>query len=479
MRQFVGLCALVVAVALVAVPAFAEVQNVKVSGDINVRGISRDNYDLRKTTSPGSSSNDDRIDVLLQTTRLRVDADLTDNVAAAVQLANQRFWDADNDASNNIDLNLAYVTLKELVYSPLTVTIGRQDLVFGTGFIVGPGLLGDPDLVFNAASGTLGNTGYPHSAIAREYSVDNGYDAIRATLDFAPLTVDVIRAKITDTAKGHDQNLNGVNLNWKGAPLDRWKGEGELYWFWKNDRAASVSFHDDGAGQSYERNDVHTVGLRTAGEPLSHLWVNAEVAGQFGEVQDTAPSAGVDGRTRQRAALAAAAEATYTFANVQYTPNLGLGWVYYSGEDTGGSQDNDRVGAWDSMFRGHFYTAIQEFLAGADSAGGLYTTLDSSDTAADTNRHLLYVDVGAKPLQDLALSARYTHAWFAERPVAGRDRNAGDEVDVQAKWDYTEDVQVGLLGAVFLPGDYYDAEPLATRSNNAAWNVVGDVTVKF
>ena len=476
MKKFVGLCALAVAVALVAVPAFAEVQNVKVSGDIAVKAISKDNWDLRKTT-PGTLTNDDKFQGYLQTTGVRVDADLTDNVSAAVKLLNQRFWDTDSAISNDVDLELAYVKLKELVYSPLTVTVGRQDLKFGTGFIVGPGLLGDPNGLF---AGTSATTTTVHAAgQAREYSAVNGYDAIRLTLDYAPLTFDYILAKIQERGEGgHDQDLMGANFNWKGAPVDRWQGEAELYWFWKNDRAAGVVLHDN-PGRTYENNQVHTIGLRTAGQPVSNLWVNAEGAIQLGRLQDTVLVAGQGAQSRDRLALAADLSANYTFANAAWTPNLGLGWTYFSGEHAGGARDGDVVGAWDVMYRGSFKTAIQDFLGGTDEPGGLYTTFDPNDTSATTNRHLLYFDVGAKPLQDLALQARYTHAWFAKVPVSGRSSSAGDEVDLQAKWDYTEDVQLGLLGAAFLPGKYYDGAAVATRGRNAAWEVTGDLSVKF
>lgn len=479
MRHFVGLCALAVAVTLAVTPAFAEVQNVKVSGSVNVKAISKDNFDLRKTTT-ATTTNDDKFQAYLQTTEVRVDADLTDNVAAAVQLANQRFWDADTAASNDIDLDLAYVKLKELVYSPLTVTVGRQDIKFGSGFIVGDtALLGDPNGVFSGSS--LTTTTVHAAGQGREYSTHNGYDAIRLTLDYAPLTADAILAKVQERGEGgHDQDLMGVNLNWKGAPVDRWQGEAEAYWFFKNDRGAAYTVHDS-AGRTYEKNTVHAFGIRTGLQPVSNLWVNAEAAGQIGELEDTVFVAGQGKQIRDRMAVATNLSANYTLTNTAWTPNIGGGWVWYSGEQVGVSPggDSDDVNAWDPMFRGQFTTAIQEFFAGSDSATGFYTTFDPNDTAAATNRHLLYADFGVKPLQDLSLQARYTHVRFDKAAVAGRSKHVGDEIDLQAKWDYTEDVQIGLLGAAFLPGSYYDGAAAASRGRNTAWEVVGDLSVKF
>ena len=479
MKKFVGLCALAVAVALVAVPAFAEVQNVKVSGDINVKAISKDNFDLRKTTS-GTTTNDDKLQTYLQTTHVAVAADLTDNVSANVTLMNQRFWDTDNAASNDVDLALAYVTLKELVYSPLTVTVGRQDLNFGTGFIVSnAALLRDPNGTFGAGASAAVTT--VHGTQLQEFSMHNAYDALRLTLDYAPLTVDYVLAKIQERGEGgHDQDLMGVNLNWTGAPVERWNGQAELYWFWKNDRVAGLVLGDS-AGRTYDHNQVHTIGGRTALEVLKNFWVNAELAGQIGEVEDTALAAGQSAQTRDRMALAAQASANYTFANTAWTPNLGLGWVYFSGEKNSGTSggDTDDVNTWDQFYRGQGYGAISDYFTGNDAGYGYYTTFDPNYTDAGTNRHLLYVDVGAKPWSDLTLQARYLHAWFAEAPVSGRSKTAGDEVNVQAKWDYTEDVQAGLLGAAFLPGTYYDGADAATRGRNTAWEVIGDLTVKF
>ena len=245
MSKFVGLCALVVAVALVAAPAFAEVQNVKVSGDIDVKAITHHNFDLqgKQLNNPGGGqagagafavSNDDEGDLLLQTTRVRVDADLTDNVAATVRLLNQRVWDGPNDGDGDeISLDYGYVTLKELVYSPLTVRVGRQPLKFGTGFIVGDAaLLADPNGVFAGtatAAAAASYTAGTGTVFGQEFSEYNAYDAVRATLDFSPLVVDAIWAKINETGvTTNDQTLYGVNLNWKGAPVDKYNGEAEL-----------------------------------------------------------------------------------------------------------------------------------------------------------------------------------------------------------------------------------------------------------
>ena len=130
--------------------AYAEVQNVKVSGDINILGVLRNNFDLSNPGNPPSSATqtkeNDKAGFFATQTRVRIDADLTDNVMATVRLINERNWTSETNSSTDIDLDLAYVTLKEFLYSPLTLTLGRQELRFGNQFIIG-----------NAGSGGVGH----------------------------------------------------------------------------------------------------------------------------------------------------------------------------------------------------------------------------------------------------------------------------------------------------------------------------------
>ena len=135
--------------------------------------------------------------------------------------------------------------------------------------------------------------------------------------------------------------------------------------------------------------------------------------------------------------------------------------------------------AWDSMYRGSFTTFIQDFLGGNDNATALYTTFDTNDTSAATNRHLIYGDVSVKPLQDVTLWGRFTHARFDKAPRTGRSHVAGNEIDLKAMYDYTEDVQLAIYGGWFLPGKYYDQQTSNLRGHDTAWSVGTQAAVKF
>ena len=232
-------------IAGLAIPAYAEVQNIKVSGDITARFVERGQMDFRTggATDVGGDPElvgnryDDVISALLSTVRLRVDADLTENVSAVVRLINERVWSSDLSEANDstatagnasfaqdalVEVDLAYMTLKEFLYEPLTLVIGRQPIRYGTGFIVG-----DPDTnqfsEYNhyTAGGTQVDTIVPE-----DLSSLKAFDAVRAILNYDPMIIDLLYAKINEgvvlgsasTPEHDDVDLLGVNVayDWGG-----------------------------------------------------------------------------------------------------------------------------------------------------------------------------------------------------------------------------------------------------------------------
>ena len=189
--------------------AIAETQNVKVSGSLDVYSVYRNNFDLYDGNDAGvlplgatapnlpgatpagtTSERSDADNYFFSITQVQVSADLTDNVSTVINLINQRDWNSNAvdsalastaNTNNEFDvvLDLAYVQMKEIFYTPLTLTIGRQDLVFGRGFIIGWNPQ-DSQNVFQAD----------------EFTQVQSFDALRATLDFSPWTIDLVYSKI-------------------------------------------------------------------------------------------------------------------------------------------------------------------------------------------------------------------------------------------------------------------------------------------
>lgn len=509
----------------IAAPSFAAVQNIKVSGSIEERAIANEDFDLKNegldstavtngVVGTGASVHADDDSFIISTVKVGIDSDLTDNVSASITLANQTRW---GDAAADIDLNKAYITMKEFFYQPLTVRIGRQPLLYGQGLIVGPGLFGDPNGAFVQPTetqwdpiGVANVLAVPISgAQGREYSISNNFDAIRTTIDLDPWTLDSVFALIneTDTASD-DEFLTGLNVTYK---FDQYNAQAEGYYFFNKDESfnsrlgyvrqatitGGIGNNDTGVtgigNRLYEENIVHVLGARGDIEPVQNLTLSAEGAFQFGELIDhngpwNASTNGSD-LERDREAWAADVSGNYTWKESVYKPSLGLGYVYLSGEEADNGGDFE---AWDPMFKSKMFSSIRDHLYGdqldwSGFGGALYQTVDENDTAGNTNSHILWVGGGLKPLEDLTINTKYLHFWFDERPLANRSTTAGDEVDCSVVYDYTEDVQLEATGAWFIPGNYYEeaAEVSAAtsfsdqRSDDLASSITAAVRVAF
>ena len=499
--------ACVIAVALcLAGSVYAETQSVKVSGDLTVRGIFRDHYDYLNTagnledfTRGGAQNTRTNQEWIMSVAEIQVDADLTDNVQTVIRLVNQRDWNVSNrglgainpngmgqytanEDAFNVMVDLAYVTLKDFIYSPLTLTIGRQDLWFGKGFIVGanmqnPGmnaLAGSP----NQLNGTEGNLSAP------EYTAITGFDSIKAVLDYDPWTITGVYANIQTGAiqANDDVNLWGVNVGYK---FDSYKAEMEGYWFWKNDNAVHVT-----AALKDRTNNVHTIGMRGSFDPIDVITIAAEGAYQAGTYVGSI--AQVNNCARSAWAIDVSVEGRMFTDKYSWKPKLGAEFIWYSGEaqrdDTGGAAGT--YNGWDVMYRGKFDSAIREFVGRFYQTGKYGTVtnqLVSAPDASFTNQYQVIFLGSIQPIESLTIKANYNLFWNQALYDVTDSKSkgfVGQEVDINATWDYTEDVSFGLLAGFFVPGTVYNTTDspgsmYGTAGDQIAVDMVGTVKVSF
>lgn len=467
----------VAAVALIATPSFAAVQNVKVSGKIDSSYIMRDRFDL------GSQVNDGRRNqsFALTQTQLRVDADLSDNVQTVIQLLNERAWNVPTASSTDIDLNLAYVTLREFLYSPLTVVVGRQVLHYGNGFIIGDG---GPN---NSASLDI-------ASYAADMTLATAHDAVKAILDYKPLTIDIFVSKedsnvvAGNSAKNDDVDLFGVNANYQLG--DDMNSVVEAYFFGKIDRSGNVT-----TGSPFEKtNKVYVPGLRASTNPVSGLNVQAEVAWQSG-VRTYNNGGAVVNENRDALGLQGIVNYQVKQESVEkYKPVLQGVYTYVSGDGDPSAADVTAAGAkrgkfegWDPMFE-------------SQAGGKIYNALFNL-----TNAHIAEVSAAVTPIEDVTTRLSWTQLWSVEAldrqlsstptglgsgaflvqpdgsTVSGTavtsNRHLGQEVDADITYNYTEDVLFGLNLGLFFPGDAF-AET-SSVSRKTASQAIAHVGVTF
>ena len=445
-------------------PGFAEVQNVRVGGDFTARAFHRENMDLNGGDDNGTQDRHDNF--LMSTTGINVGADLTENISAFIRLANERDWNATGaEANTDFDISQAYITLKELFYSPLTLRVGTQPIVWGRGFVLGSSLI--PGTVYNGADDR-------NAAIsANEFTDFTAFDAIRATLDLSgvggmslPLTADYVYIKVDEGNSGlaDDVNLQGVNF---GLKFDEAHAEVEAYYLYKQDKNTVTPV----AGTDKD-GDVNTFGIRGSAKPVDGAYVYGELAYQNGRRARDPEAIVPDGTGLSAWAVDLGAD--YTLTSVAMTPKIGAEWIFFSGKDTG----DGAVTGWDPLARGYFTTAIREFQTSA--SGAFYPTAQAGDTGGYSNQHQLSLYGSLKPIEDLTVAPRLS--WFfldepAIQAIGGGNKRrsyAGTEWDTQVTYDYTDDVQFGFIYALFVPGTVYQHP-----NDNVAQELVTSVSVKF
>lgn len=486
--------ALFVAFMFIAGLSYAAVENIKVSGGLKFSAYTEAlgmgggetlqlNHSFAGTAAiPGSSAvtvePKDRDSFLLMQAWIQFDADLTENVEATVRLLSERDWgDTDLNGGSDVDVEQAYVTLKQMIYEPLTLIVGRQPLKYGMGF-----LIADPDTK-RLAEGSI-------SAV--EESMRTSFDAIRAILDYSPWTIDLVYAKVQqdyiddpgDTINiDSDQDLWGINVrhDWEYALV-------EMYMFQKRNNALTEGVHLD-------KNEVTAAGVRGMMHLNQHLSLFGEAAYEFGEMDLTLnnnlmvaypasamsdvvarPSDGntinnLHGDSMDVRAWAGYAGMEYRFMN-DYDAKMHFVYEFCSGDDENSETTYE---GWDP-----FYT---------DFAGGEIMGL----ILANTNAQYMAIDGEMKPREDITLWGKYAYAMLAEKlnhsivyavPVRNNywqayrvddsERSLGQELDLGIKYDYTEDVQIGATGAWYFPGDYF-----GDANDAIAWQLKSSLKVTF
>lgn len=103
-------------------------------GDIRLRGYDFTNFWNFENDNDGDNWNTFRL-----RTRLYTRATLTDNVAGYVRISNQTYGEGVGVGQNtdeNVFVDSAYIDMNNFFGMPLDLRVGRQDMMYGTGFVL-------------------------------------------------------------------------------------------------------------------------------------------------------------------------------------------------------------------------------------------------------------------------------------------------------------------------------------------------------
>jgi len=425
-------CALI-AFGGLAANTFADVQNIRISGDIRIRGYYLNDVVQNTTgTKPADTS------FISQRTRVTVEADLEDHILAVVTIRAEGLWGAGDESLGtsgagwsttrinrgwDVGIDEAYVQFNEIFWSAATLKLGRQYLNYGRGMIL--------------------------SSAEQEYN----YDAARLVLDFYPLVVDVVGAKLVERSF-----FTSVNSGHGGSDLLFLNARYEM----ANSPIKDVEAYLGYVSQPGSANFVSTrvpptaggaspviMGLRTDLAPIKNLDIWAEGAYEFG--------------SQSLSAWLVNLGTQYTLKDVKWTPSFNANYTYASGGGKGGTFIPWFNYGYNGYLFNPAYSNIHIFNLGASVKPSKNTSLALEG----------YYYLKANGNVNVASSANTDFGGFGFVGSAASD-NVGCEVDAIAGYDYSKDVRVQLVYGVFVPGSAFSGVTAST-----AQEIRGEINVKF
>ena len=370
--------------------------DVEIGGDIQVRGIYRNDFGL--TTA--DSESEDWFDSWV---RAYVKGTPSPGLSAMVRVICERDWGAEGITTvdpltgktetthtTQVDIDLGYLTLEDAWGSPATIILGRQDLLYGEGFLVG--------------RNNTYRTGY------WERSPRKAFDAIKVSFGLIPFTLDLFTAIIEERYTESDVNLYGVNLTYDylgTAALD-------IGLFYKNDHT----------------KDSSTIALSIRGESeiisIPGLKLKAEIVPEIGKHnsnRDLQAYGGIAG-------IHYGSEDRLCFIQEPY---IALNYILMSGESNPDAATGDYK-EFDPLYEDEIYGWINEL----DSKLGL-----------NTNAKIIDVRLGGKLTDVVSLQLDY-YIFNRDKAVSG-STDFGSEIDLKLTYEYTEDVYFALTACYFDP----------------------------
>ena len=234
-----------------------------------------------------------------------------------------------------VDVDIANLTIKQIMGWPFDLTLGRQEILIGDGFLIGDGR-NDP----------VAQWSYPLKS----------FDAARGKLSFEPFTLDIFAGYFDndfeewagDTEAGdeiqNDQLANtsytgggeiyGVNLHYENKDSKKW-GTWDFGTFFKNDNS---TLHNDTIALSVK--GVYDIPW------ISGLGIDGEIVQQLGHT-NLRMGGYIDSTALDREALGGHLGAKYTFENKPFTPYISARYVYLPGDKAESLGKNE---AFDPMF---------------------------------------------------------------------------------------------------------------------------------
>jgi len=424
--------------------AFAQ-SNTTFSWDGEIRG----QYQYWGNEDLDTTSDDFRNYKLLRT-RLGVKAEIMENTSAYVQIQDNRgagsefnVYDADGDGLvtgsiyEGLDVHQAYIMLDKLWDSPFSLKVGRQELSYGDGRLIG--------------ADNWSNTG-------------TAFDAAKLTFNQGRVSLDLFTAQLVRYWGRDGSSMPNITMSGLYSSVNYMeKGMWDFYLLLYYDGSEGIDApFENPAGTIADNTMLWTLGTRTSGMLFDdNISYHGEFAYQLGNWISSSVSA-----------LAFSLGAGFEFSG-EMAPYFGLDFNYASGDDS--VDDGDR-GTFTNLFPANH---------------GKYGAMDQF---AWQNMVNLKATAGFKPVEKLDIHGDFHFFWLAQendawyqslglpwyspgnpnaaqkfgRGAGNTEKNAGNELDLLLKYQYNDAVSWHLGFSHFFAGNVVDTA-LGGDAGDANW----------
>jgi len=332
------------------------------------------------------------------------------------------------------NLNVRWKNIGQL---PATLTVGRQDLLLGDGWLVGDGTPYDGSWTYFLDSARLTyELKDQHTTFEAIGILQDARDS-----DWMPVTNAGQHRFLTE------QNESGLVLSIANSSLRA--ANATAYFIYKHDDAAT------GAPRGVDNADIYTVGGRVTGAGGEHWKYSVEGAWQFGRKQDrTVQFPAVSTAFHDIKAFGLNSQMTYSFKD-KWNTRLSLSYEFLSGDDPQSKDDEMFDVLWGRWPR---WSEI-----------GLYSYAAETRIGQQANSHRFGPTWSLSPTKRLDFNASY-YALFAAEEVPTREASAslfsgtgafrGHFAQGVVKYKFGQHMSGHLWAEALFPGDYYTHKDL-------------------
>ena len=447
--------------------AISITDNVDFGGEVRLRG-----YDFQNFWTFDYQDDVDNFSTFRLKSSLYAKFTFDNDVSGFIQFTNQTYGDGvgldgkGDNYDNKVFADNAYINVKNLFTMPVDLRVGRQNLMYGSGFV-----LFDGQSQF--ASTSIHFDGVKLSVHLGDNAVLDGLyfkDQENDRADDYPETDDITLSGAYLTAHcpvvGGQQEIYALNKNDQGMDKSIW-----MYGLRLSDKldcgldySGEIAYQTGDAGKTYEDIDDKDKPIKDkcTNEPITTCEENSD--GEWEKVPTYEQKTVMEDHGDQEA-LGYKLQLGYT-VDVVAKPRFFIGYASLEGDESG----NGDYDGWDSFYGGwpQFGDLLSWVYVNNIPPNKIVKNPMGSTVGEDAYTNLNLATAGiSTSYEKFFCQASYTQLKFDENIDYGDD--FGDYYQLKASYKYTKNLSFSMYAAMIDPGRAFERQGMTDEAYEFYW----------